>query len=210
MGAVLQFERERLLDGVLEELAEKGQGNVEVAAAMRRVGLDDNEWLVRYPDVESCLFAAYDQLIERLMRAVYQACSADDEWPLRVGRGLAALLEAVAAQPWVGRVLTRTFPAIGPKAYTRYQEFVEGFAPLLAGGRELCDAGVELPADVELLAVGAGEAIVVDEIEAGRAAGLPRLGPEILYSVLVPFLGPDQAAAEMQRAAEGLDDLEVA
>lgn len=210
MGAVLQFERERLLDGVLEELAEKGHDNVEVAAAMRRVGLDDNEWLVRYPDVESCLFAAYDQLTERLRRVIWQACAGEDEWPRRVGRGLAALLEEIAAQPWVGRVLTRTFPAIGPDAYTRYQEFVEGFAPMLSGGRELCDAGVVLPVDVELLAVGAAEAIVVDEIEAERAAGLPQLGPEILYSVLVPFLGPGEAAAEMLRAAEGRDDLEMA
>ena len=72
---------------------------------------------------------------------------------------------------------SRTFPAIGPAARARYQDFVEGFAPLLRGGREFAEAGEELPDEVVMLAVGAAEAIVFEEIEAGRAAQLPALGP---------------------------------
>jgi hypothetical protein len=61
---------------------------------------------------------------------------------------------------------------------------------------------------VEMLAVGAAEAIIFEEVEAGRAAQLPGLGPAILFSVLVPFLGPERASVEMERAGRG--DLEVA
>ena len=63
-----------------------------------------------------------------------------------------------------------------------------------------------------MLAVGAAEAIVFEEIEAGRAAQLPALAPAILFSLLVPFLGPEAASAEMQRASEGAAgrDLEAA
>ena len=53
-----------------------------------------------------------------------------------------------------------------------------------------------------MLAVGAAEAIVFEEIEAGRAARLPALGPAILFSILVPFLGPDGASAEMKTAGQ--------
>jgi hypothetical protein len=53
-----------------------------------------------------------------------------------------------------------------------------------------------------MLAVGAAEAIVFEEIEAGRAAQLPALAPAILFSVLVPFLGPEAASAEMQKARQ--------
>jgi len=105
-----------------------------------------------------------------------------------------------AGAPAVAALLTRAFPALGPAARARYQEFVESFAPLLAGGRELAGTGAELPREVEMLAVGAAEAIVFEEVEAGRAAQLPGLGPAILFSVLVPFLGPEAASAEMQRA----------
>jgi hypothetical protein len=54
---------------------------------------------------------------------------------------------------------------------------------------------------VELLAVGAAEAIIFGEVDAGRAGRLPQMLPEILFSVLVPFMGPDRAADEMRTAS---------
>jgi hypothetical protein len=68
-------------------------------------------------------------------------------------------------------------------------------------GREYSEADEELPTEVELLAVGAAEAIIFAEVDAGRAQRLPGMMPEILFSVLVPFMGPDRAADEMRNAA---------
>jgi hypothetical protein len=62
--------------------------------------------------------------------------------------------------------------------------------------------GAELPAEMELFAVGAAETILFEEIEAGRAAQLPALTPAILFSLLVPFLGPEAASAEMRGRAK--------
>jgi AcrR family transcriptional regulator len=210
MSTATQFERERLLGAMLEEMAENDYRGAEVESALRRVGLNDG-WLAEFPDKDACLFAAYEQLTERLARKTAQACAAAGEWPQRVRLGLEALLGELAAQPAMARVLTRSFPSIRPEAHARYQRFVEGFAPLLREGREFSGIGEELPAEVEMLAVGAVEAIVFEEIEAGRAAQLAALGPAILFSLLVPFLGPEAASAEMQRAAaEGRSDLEAA
>jgi AcrR family transcriptional regulator len=202
MSTVEQFERTLLLDAMLEEVAEKGYRGAEVGAALRRAGLDGEEWAAEFADKDACLFAAYGQLTERLMDAVMRACAEGGEWPQRVRRGLRALLEELAGRPAVARVLTRTFPAIGPEARGRYEAFVQGLAPLLGEGRELSGMAAELPGEVEMLAVGAAEAIVLNEIEAGRAAGLPDLAAEILFSVLVPFLGPERAAAAMRPASD--------
>jgi hypothetical protein len=212
MSTSTQFERERLLDAMLEEMVEKGCHGAEVEAALRRVGLDGEEWLAEFPDKDACLFAAYEQLTERLARKTAEGCSLGEDWPQRVRCGLEYLLEELAGAPAVARLLIRAFPSIGPEARARYQAFVESFAPLLAGGRELSGMGAELPAEVETLAVGAAEAIVFEEIEAGRAAQLPALGPAILFSVLVPFLGPEAASAEMQKASDAAErrDLEAA
>jgi hypothetical protein len=147
------------------------------------------------------LFVAFEQLTERLMEAVMRACGEGGEWPQRVRRGLDALLQELAGRPTVARELTRSFRAIGPEAQVRYDVFVHGLSALLGEGRELSGMAAELPSEVEMLALGAAEAIVLEEIEAGRAAQLPTLGPEILFSVLVPFLGPEGAAAEMDDAA---------
>ena len=212
MSTSTQFERERLLDAMLEEMVESGPEGAEVEAALRRAGLQDEEWLAEFLDKERCLLAAYEQLTERLARKTGEGCALGEDWPQQVRRGLEYLLEELASAPAVATLLIRAFPAISPAARARYQEFVESFAPLLSGGRELSGMGAELPAEVELFAVGAAEAIVFEEIEAGRAAQLPTLTPAILFSVLVPFLGPEGASAEMQKATEATEkrDLEAA
>jgi AcrR family transcriptional regulator len=194
--------RERLLEAMLVELAASGYGAMRVADVLTLSGVSKVDFEAEFPDKDACLFAAYEQLTEHLARRTTDGCALGGEWPQRVRGGLFALLEELAAAPAMARVAIRTFPAIGPEARARYQDFVEGLASLLRKGRELSGVDEELPAEVEMLAVGAAEAIVFEEIEAGRAAQLPTLGPAVLFSVLVPFLGPEAASAEMERARQ--------
>ena len=193
---------ERLLEAMLTELDTSGYGEMRVADALTLAGVSKADFDAEFPDKDACLFAAYEQLTERLVRRTAAGCGRGGEWPARVRRGLEALLEELAGAPEMARVAIRTFPAIGPEARARYQDFVEGFAPLLREGRELAESDGELPDEVEMLAVGAAEAIVFEEIEAGRAEQLPAMAPAILFSILVPFLGPEAASAEMARAQQ--------
>jgi hypothetical protein len=183
---------------MLEELVEKGYGEVEVRGALRRAHLGGEGWSELFVDKDECLVAAFDQLTEQLRAAIVRGCATGSGWPGRVAGGLRVLLGKLAARAQTAEALARTFPAIGPAAQARYQAFVESLAPLLGEGREFSGIAAELPGEVELLAVGAAEAIVFAEIQAGRTAGLPALGPEILFSVLVPFVGPARAAVEME------------
>ena len=192
--------RERLLEAMLIELGERGYDGISVADVLTLAGVSKADFEVEYADKDSCLFAAYEQLTERLARTTAAGCALGGEWPARGRGGLEALLEELAGAPTLAQVAIRTFPAISPEARARYQGFIEDFAALLREGRESAEGGAELPAEVEMLAVGAAEAIVFEEIAAGRAAQLPALAPAILFSLLVPFLGPEAASAEMQRA----------
>src|SRR5680860_15522 len=162
--------RERLLEAMLSELGERGYGAMSVADALREAGVSRAGFEAEFADKDACLFAAYGQLTERLARRTTEGCPLGDEWPTRVRQGLKTLLEELAAAPAMARVAIRAFPAISPEARSRYEDFVEGFGPLLRDGRELAEAGAELPGEVEMLAVGAAEAIVFEEVEAGRAA----------------------------------------
>jgi hypothetical protein len=197
-GEVSQAARERLFDAMLVELAEKGYREAALEGALTRAGIADAE--PEFEDKDACLFAAYGYLSERLLGRATERCESEEAWPRRVQHGLEALLDDLAARPEMAKVLTRTFPSIRPATYGLYMAFLEAFAPFLSGGRECSGMTEELPDEVEMLAVGAAEAIVFEEIEAGRAAQLPSLMPSILFSVLVPFIGPDEAAAAMERA----------
>jgi AcrR family transcriptional regulator len=214
MSTATEEDRARLLEAMLEELVEKGYGEADVEGALERAHLGGGRWSQLFVDKDACLVAAFEQLTEQLRAAICEGCARGGDWPGRVAGGLRALLATLAGRAAMAEALTRSFPSIGPEAQVHYQAFVESLAPLLAEGREFSTPGTELPGAVELLAVGAAEAIVFEQIQAGRTAGLAELGPDILFSVLVPFLGPAIAAAEMEkaraRAGEGTPRLEPA
>jgi AcrR family transcriptional regulator len=199
MSTATRPERTRLLEAMLEELVEKGYPALEVEAAVRRARLHGAEWSAVFPDKDQCLVAAFDQLAEQLRASICEGCASGRDWPGRVAGGLRALLTQLSERAQTAEALARTFPSIGPAAQARYQAFVESLGSLLVPGREASGIGEELPADVELLAVGAAEAIVFEQIQAGRAALLGGLCPEILFSVLVPFIGAAAAGEEMEK-----------
>lgn len=193
--------REKLLRAMLEELAGKGYRDASVESALAEAGVSAAEFEVEFGGKDECLFAAYDRLTEVVVAKASAGCEGSQPWPDRIRAGLEALLRELAAQPQMAVAVTRSFPAIRPAAYQRYVALLSRFVPLMREGREYSEVDEELPGEVELLAVGAAEAIIFGEVDAGRAGRLPQMLPEILFSVLVPFMGPERAADEMRSAA---------
>lgn len=194
-------QRDRVLQEILGELADRGYEEMSVERACANAGVELAEWTREFSGKDECLFAAYDRLTDQVVERTSAGCTSAEPWPERVRVGLEALLTAMAAHPRMALAITRAFPGIRPSAYERYVALLGRFVPFMHEGREYSEVDEELPGEVELLAVGAAEAIIFNEVEAGRAERLPAMLPEILFSVLVPFLGPERAADEMRSAA---------
>lgn len=188
-------ERDRLFDAALLELGRRGRDQLTSADVLATAGISQAEFDAEFEDLDSCLFAAFDQLTERLARAARAGRGVDAEWTQRARVGLGTLLEQLATHPDMARMLTEAFPAIGPLAQMRYTEFLETFTPLLRGARALSPVEGEPPGELEMLAIGAAEAIICEEIQAGRTAQLPAMAPTILVALLAPFLGNERALA---------------
>ncbi|HET7443039.1 MAG TPA: hypothetical protein VFJ57_00115 [Solirubrobacterales bacterium] len=197
-------QRERLFWALMTELSEKGYEDTTVEGPTAAAGLSQAEFEAEFKDKDSCLFAAYDHITELALSTATSECESGREWPERLRDGLKNLLEAIAAEPGMARAMTRSFPGIRPSTYERYVELLARFLPYMEEGRNYSAVDEELPGEVELLAVGAAEAIIFSEVDAGRAERLPQMMPEILFSVLVPFMGPDRAADEMRSASAAL------
>jgi AcrR family transcriptional regulator len=193
--------RQALLQAMLDELAAKGYEDASVGAALGSSGVSPEEFEAEFVGKDECLFAAYEGVRAEIVDRVKAVCEGSGDWPTGVQEGLRVLLDAIAERPETARVMTRAFPAIRPAAYRLYVEFTSDFVPLMRPGREYAEVEEELPGEVELLAVGAAESLIFAEVDAGRAERLPRMLPEILFSVLVPFMGPDRAGEEMRGAA---------
>jgi hypothetical protein len=198
MSTVTRPERQRLLEAMLSELAEKEYPAIEVEVAAQRACLEGDDWSTWFPDKKSCVLAALDQFCDELRVAAWEGGQTSGPWPKRVAAGVRALLCRVSEQPARVEGLVGALPPLGSDGQARYQAFVEGVAALLRDGRRYAGMVDELPASVELLAAGAAEALVFEQIRAGRASHLHRLVPEILFALLVPFVGPEAAAWAME------------
>jgi AcrR family transcriptional regulator len=195
-------QRERLLWSMVRATAEKGYDDVTVHDVVARAGLSRITFSEEFESKDECLFAAYDRVIDELVVYVADAFSSERDWPVRVRDGLDALLRALAAEPDVAQMAAVEFPSAGPQAHQRYRDALERFLPFLQEGREFSGRPGELPPAVELMAVGGAEVIIFDEVVGGRVSSLPAMLPEIVFAVLVPFIGPEDAAAAMHAAVE--------
>jgi hypothetical protein len=73
------------------------------------------------------------------------------------------------------------------------------FTPFLEEGRAYADQGADLPADTARFAVGGAASMIFDEVRAGRGPELTRILPDLVFAVLMPYLGPEAAKEEMLR-----------
>ena len=196
--------REAILQSLLLELDQHGRDALELRSVCDGAGISEAEFEAEFGGLEEGLFAAYERLSDRLLERVRSSYAKESVWPEKVRSGLAAVLSTVAENPRLAGVATRGFPAIGPAAYRLYVDLIDRFAALMAEGRDAAMVDEELPSAVELMAVGAAESLIFAEIDAGNASRLPAMLPDILFSVLVPFLGPERAAVEMQSATPAI------
>ena len=185
---------------MLLALDQNGHEAVELRSVCERAGISEAEFEAEFANLDQGLFAAYECLSDRLLERARRSYAKESVWPEKVRSGLAAVLSAIAENPRLALVATRGFPAIGPAAYRLYVDLIDRFAALIAEGRDSATGDEPLPAEVELLAVGAAESLIFAEIHAGNAGRLPAMLPDILFSLLVPFLGPERAADEMRSA----------
>jgi AcrR family transcriptional regulator len=200
--------RERLLEAALTQLAREGREAMSTEALLAAAEVSEADFAADYRDLDACLDDAYERLTIQLDAAVQVGCSTggglpvrrEIPWPERVRGGLEALLAELADRPEVAATLTGGYPALGPARQARYQGFLERLVAALRVRRETAGVDGDLPGEVDSLAIGAAEAIVFEEIAQGRTRELPAMVPSILFSLLVPFLGPAGAAEEMQRA----------
>lgn len=195
--------RERILRSMISSVGDRGYADTDVSEVIERAGVSPAIFDRLFANKDDCVLAAYDWVVEPILERVATAyeLGAATSWSEGVRRGLVALLEAIAEQPETAKMALVEVPPISPDAHARYRTTLERLASLLRGGREYLGEDEEPPPQVELMAVGGAEVILVDEVSAGRADQLPARMPEILFAILVPYLGPEDAAAEMHAAA---------
>jgi AcrR family transcriptional regulator len=196
---IARSQRERLLEATVRAVAAKGYAAVTVGDLTKDAGVSRTTFYELFEDKEACFLAAYDGAVEALVRRVTRAYEAEGEWPERAAAGLAALLAALAEEPALARLALVDIGGAGPAAQRRYRAAIQRLTPLFEEGRDFAPGGRNLPANTSRMAIGGVTGLIADELVAGRAERLPGLLSDVLFATLVPYIGPDAAAREVDR-----------
>jgi AcrR family transcriptional regulator len=193
--------RGAILEATIRVVGCGGYRQASVEAIAGEAGVSPATFHRYFDDKHDCFLAAYDMLIEQLFAEVEDGCEQDLDWSERVEAGLGAILERFSADAPFARAAVVEVASVGAEARKRHWEALGRFGSYLEEGRGLAP-GRELPESIALMSAGAVSGVIFEELRAGRAETLPALLPDLLFAMLVPFVGPRAAAGEMRRAAE--------
>jgi len=194
---IARSQRERLLEATIRVVAAKGYAATTVADLTREAGISRTTFYAMFDDKEGCFLAAYDGIVDGLVRRVAAAYESEGEWPQRARAGLAALLGALAEEPEVARLALVDVGSAGPAAQRRFRAAMQRLTPFFDEGRDFAPGGRNLPANTSRMAIGAVAGLIADELTEERAEDLPKLLSDVLFATLVPYIGPDAAAREV-------------
>lgn len=194
--------RQAILEAMVRVVGRKGYKATAVADVIEEANVSRTTFYKHFEDKHECFLAAYDLVVERVLGEVIDTCDPGAPWLERMRAGLSAVVEMFALDPELARTAIVEVAAAGADARQRHWDAISRLTEFLADGERLAD-GRELPANIGLMAAGAVSGLIFDELLTGRAERLPELLPDLLFAMLVPYIGPGAATEEMRRAAAG-------
>jgi AcrR family transcriptional regulator len=198
---VAASQRTRILDAMKVLSGERGYHDASIADVIAVAGVTRKAFYKLFEDKEQCFIQAYQRDLARLLTLTLEAFETQDDWADRVRAALSALLHALARDPAGARLCFIEVLAAGPRAIAARNEAMRGFTIVFDTGRLEDDR--DRPPALALNMVGGLSEIVHREIAAGRAQDLPNVLPDLMYTSVLPILGPEAAERELERGAPG-------
>lgn len=184
-----------------ELCAERGYRETTVEAVIERAGMEGEKRASLVEEGKEELFlAAMNAILGEVVSVVAGAYSADKSELDSGIDGVRAILELMAANPSYADIGYTVGPRTGPERAMEVHEV--GLKVLVVMIDRLRDYGAwdTQPPSAAQAVVGGAEALIRQEIAAGRTAELPRLLPDLVYGATVPFLGQGPALELTRRA----------
>lgn len=196
---VVGSQRERMIQAMIEVVAERGFAKTTVADIISKAAVSRATFYEQFADKEDCFVEAYATVMERMLAFVAEGFASDSsgDWIDRVRGGVRSLLRYLAQNPVAVRVgIVEGFGA-GARSRERYQQAVSAFFPFLDAGRELVDDPERIPAETSRVIVGGISTRIFNYASTTDPRSLPELLPEMIYLAVVPYMGHEGAMEAM-------------
>jgi AcrR family transcriptional regulator len=203
---VAENQRERLLNGIVEAVAEHGWSAATISSITAAAKISRRTFYEHFEDKEECFLAAYEMIEAHVLDSILAAPGADEPWPERVRARLAALLDVLSRDVAVSRCfLVEPLPAGGEVA-ARYREAMQLVAATLRPEPPPSQLDMEVR---DQALIGGIATLIVRRLNAdGPLGGSPKSGtslegllPDLTELVLAPYLGREEAKRQAALAA---------
>jgi AcrR family transcriptional regulator len=201
---VLRNQRERMLAAVVEVVGQVGYASMTVSDVISRAGVSRRTFYEHFANKEDVFLAAYDHVVDLVLKDVGAAYDRGETWIDQVGLGLEAFVTQLARQPALAHVCVVEVLAAGPKALARRSAAMDRFRAFIMPGYEQDVAGrVRAPNVAADAVIGGIYEVIYAHVLRGETARLPALAPELLESMLIPFVGVEGASQASLSAGDG-------
>jgi len=192
----LTGKRERILQGMLKAVGVQGYERTSVQDVVTEAGLYRQAFYDSFEDKEDCYLQAIDAGSAWIELAMREAAGEKTTWRGQLRGALAGLLGFLEEQPAVGRALLVEVHAAGPSAVEKRTEAMERAAMMMDQARK---ESVGMAPEISAEAVVAGIlAVLHTRLSTHQTSNFMQLLPELMYLAVLPYFGPDVAAAEMR------------
>jgi len=191
---VLHNQRGRLVEAAMHVFGTRSFGEARVADVLERAAISRKTFYEQFADKEACFMAAYEAASVRVRDAVRVAAREQNGWDDSVHAGIEALLQFLASEPELARLLVVEVTGAGPSALRRRADAVRSFAAMLAQTSD-----EDAPLGAQVAAGGIWEVVHAWVLE-GRAGELPDLADALVECARAQIEPNDEGAAQAATA----------
>jgi AcrR family transcriptional regulator len=208
--AVVASQRGRLVDAMVQVVAEKGYPATTVADVVERAGVSRRTFYEQFPDKEACFLAAYDFGLAVVLGRIREAVEGVPErlppplsgghrpppgpgagWRDQARAGVEAFLALLASEPAFARSLQLEILTAGPAALERRAGMLVMFSGVWRNVHDRARAEEPavpaLPDEVFTILTAGLEELIRDCIRTRGTDALPELAEPILRTVVAVF-----------------------
>ena len=191
-------QRARLVEGMIQAVAEKGYLAATVADAVRAARVSRGTFYAQFASKEECFLEAYRFGVDVLVARIRDAVRAEHgDWQARLSAALRAYLEVLSGEPRFARTHLFEVHTAGARAGAERDAAIKRFADRYrASFRAAREQRPELriPSDAALFILAAGvDQLVAARVRAGELEHLPDLTDELTLTAVALLEGATAA-----------------
>jgi AcrR family transcriptional regulator len=185
---------------MLEAVGEAGYDSASVRMVLDRTGLYRQAFYDEFADKDACYLEALAFGVARFEVIARAAAEPEGSWRGKLRAGLGVVLDALDADPAIGRALIVEVHAAGPEALKTRSEAMKRITDFIDSARRASN-GTESPPPIAAEGIVAGmHAVVHAKLATGESEGFRQLLPDFMYFAVLPYFGAEIAGAEMKAA----------